>query len=302
MTGCLELIHCCATPSQALQAHSRIQSITSGDIFLCNKLIQMYGRCSTVSNARRVFDSLPRKDSFSWDLLLNAYVLNGVLAEAQRIFAPQERHALECALGGICPDWAYARVRQDVRVCGMLREWTAGSLPAAVWQYSFDVATWNGMLAAYARAGRVEESTNFLEEMPERSLVSCTTTMFLGTLSPGNSMLAAYASHSCIEQSTIEEIQHNFNPVPEQGLFFNTMLSAYSQHGHLTKAIRMFVSLPQHESATWNTVLTVYAGNGHLGRDLKLLALIPVPDMVSYAGMLPYWKCEARKVVPLLQW
>ncbi|XP_024524815.1 pentatricopeptide repeat-containing protein At5g27110 [Selaginella moellendorffii] len=71
-----------------------VKSGQNGDCFLCNLLIQMYGRCGSVDEARSVFDRMPRRNDFSWSILLTAYAQNGRGAEALELLDRMEERRI----------------------------------------------------------------------------------------------------------------------------------------------------------------------------------------------------------------
>lgn len=48
-----------------------------GDLELNNKLIDMYGRCGSMKDARKVFDRMRERDMTSWHLMIDGYAVNG---------------------------------------------------------------------------------------------------------------------------------------------------------------------------------------------------------------------------------
>lgn len=72
--------HCHAFGTQlhclALKTGSHSDSLVS------NSIISMYAKFSDVESARQVFDTMPDRDSITWNSMINCYLQNGYLAEA----------------------------------------------------------------------------------------------------------------------------------------------------------------------------------------------------------------------------
>ncbi|EFJ06386.1 hypothetical protein SELMODRAFT_71673, partial [Selaginella moellendorffii] len=68
------------------------------DTFVPNKIIEMYGRCGSVREARAIFDAMPCKDAFSWVLMMRAYARHGDLDGAQAVFVSMPCKNLMVAL------------------------------------------------------------------------------------------------------------------------------------------------------------------------------------------------------------
>jgi pentatricopeptide repeat protein len=63
-----------------------LQSMCRGDAQLINKVIEMYGKCGAMTDARRVFDHLPNRDIHSWHLMINGYADNGLGDDGLQLF------------------------------------------------------------------------------------------------------------------------------------------------------------------------------------------------------------------------
>lgn len=55
-----------------------LQSTCRGDLQMKNKVLEMYGKCGSMIDARRVFDHLQDKNIDSWHLMINGYAYNGL--------------------------------------------------------------------------------------------------------------------------------------------------------------------------------------------------------------------------------
>ncbi|KAK4340237.1 hypothetical protein RND71_041699 [Anisodus tanguticus] len=54
-----------------------LRSKFRSDLRLSNKVINMYSKCGSMTDARRVFDHMRDRDMDSWHLMINGYALNG---------------------------------------------------------------------------------------------------------------------------------------------------------------------------------------------------------------------------------
>ncbi|EFJ04920.1 hypothetical protein SELMODRAFT_138070, partial [Selaginella moellendorffii] len=71
-----------------------------------NSLINMYGKCGSVGEARGVYDGMPYRDVVSWNGMLAAYCANGHLRQAKLLFDE-------------VPDWDV--ISWNIMVAGMAR-------------------------------------------------------------------------------------------------------------------------------------------------------------------------------------
>ncbi|KAH7352768.1 hypothetical protein KP509_19G062800 [Ceratopteris richardii] len=53
--------------------HQLIRSNHDADSFLCNLLVQMYGKCGALDEANCVLARIPQRDVFTWTFIISAY-------------------------------------------------------------------------------------------------------------------------------------------------------------------------------------------------------------------------------------
>uniref|UniRef100_A0A2P2JHN4 Pentatricopeptide repeat-containing protein At2g15690 n=1 Tax=Rhizophora mucronata TaxID=61149 RepID=A0A2P2JHN4_RHIMU len=81
------LFELCAKLEDAKKVHDYfLQSMCRGDVKLNNKVIEMYGRCESMTDARRVFDHMPGRNMDSWHLMIKGYANNNLGDEGLQLF------------------------------------------------------------------------------------------------------------------------------------------------------------------------------------------------------------------------
>ena len=69
------------------KAHHHIyESGYENSRFLANWVIQMYGECGLMDDARAVFDKIRCPNTHSWTILLAMYALNGHMDHVENVF------------------------------------------------------------------------------------------------------------------------------------------------------------------------------------------------------------------------
>lgn len=67
--------------------HARfLKTQFSGEVFIQNRLIDVYVRCRCPDDACRVFNRMPEKNTFVWNAVLGASIRFGFLDEAEKMF------------------------------------------------------------------------------------------------------------------------------------------------------------------------------------------------------------------------
>ncbi|GMY35200.1 pentatricopeptide repeat-containing protein At4g31070, mitochondrial-like [Fagus crenata] len=70
-----------------LQLHCVVLKTGSdSEAVISNSLISMYAKCSVAEEARQVFDTMPNRDTISWNSMINCYLQNGYCGKALEMF------------------------------------------------------------------------------------------------------------------------------------------------------------------------------------------------------------------------
>jgi pentatricopeptide repeat protein len=169
------------------QAHQ--QALVFGfesDLFVSSALIDMYSKCGKLSNARVLFDEIPRRNIVTWTSLITGYVQNDDAHEALMVF---KEFLFEKSEGN------GEEVGTSVDSVAMISVLSACSRVSnkAVSEGVHGVAikvgldkvmgVENTLLDAYAKCGEVSLSRRVFDDMAEKDVVSW------------NSMIAVYAQN-----------------------------------------------------------------------------------------------------------
>ncbi|XP_024545467.1 pentatricopeptide repeat-containing protein At4g02750-like [Selaginella moellendorffii] len=194
-----------------------------------NAVMDMYGKCGAVGEARLVFNSLPVRDVVAWTTLLVAYASTGDLGQARRVFDEMPDKNL---VSWNCMIMSYSQAGhfQDVlEIFGlMLRR---NVVP--------DEGTFVTVIDACANAGALVEG----EAIHKVAIQHCTVNgqrlvnglrSTLG-LKIGNALLSLYTK--CSRMETALEI---FEQMPVRSVIsWTTLISAYAQQGHGRESLKI---------------------------------------------------------------
>ncbi|KDP30799.1 hypothetical protein JCGZ_13742 [Jatropha curcas] len=90
------LFELCVKHEDAKKVHDYfLQSTLRGDLKLNNKVIEMYGKCASMTDARRVFDHMPERNMDSWHLMINGYASNNLGDEGLQLFEEMRKLGLK---------------------------------------------------------------------------------------------------------------------------------------------------------------------------------------------------------------
>eukprot|EP00250_Pteridium_aquilinum_P017549 c23686_g11_i4 orf=3-908(-) len=143
---------------------------------LSNRLLQMYGRCSSVEMAKILFVQMPKKDTYSWNYMIRAHTRQGQCKDAFFLFRRMQEEGLvpnsyifssllsanndEVGLhegkqvhvqvaGSGCSDDVFV----GTALVGMYAKWGALAKAQAVFDDlpARDVTLWNALIAGYVQ-------------------------------------------------------------------------------------------------------------------------------------------------------
>lgn len=169
------------------------------NVFVCNAVVAMYGRCGEISDARKAFDEILKRemaDLVSWNSIVAAHVHAGDARTAVKLFGKMiddvsitpDVISLVNVLPACATMGASLRGRQvhgfalrrglleDVFVGNAVLDMYAkcGMLDEASTVFSLmdvkDVVSWNAMVTGYSQVGRFEDALGLFEKMEEQKI------------------------------------------------------------------------------------------------------------------------------------
>ncbi|XP_002978226.2 pentatricopeptide repeat-containing protein At4g02750 [Selaginella moellendorffii] len=227
----------------------------------CAMMIRALGLRLRVAEARELFDLVPERDRFIWNVMVSAYAQRGDMNEAMKLFLRMD--------GRDVITWT--TVIRGFALLGVFHEAEAlfARIPAAT------AVSWNTMIVMNAERGDAVQSKRLFDRMPEPTIVSRT------------AMLGVYA-----QAGRIDEAEVLFSAMPEESrdtVSWTTMLQALALHGELDRAKEVFDRMPCRDAVAWTTMLAAFsqsAGNSDVKSAGALFHRMPQRDVVAGNAML----------------
>ncbi|MCO5554253.1 hypothetical protein L7F22_007781 [Adiantum nelumboides] len=175
---CVSAIDACADAAalfESMKLHSVVATHGFYDMIVGTALINMYGQCGSLENARDIFCRFPWHDVLSWTAMINACVNNGYNEESLVIFAEMPNQGLKPSRSTYllvliaCGNFM-ALSKDFIAAIALINTYDkCCSLEDAMAVFcSFEehgVLVWNAMIAAYTLNGHDKEAQALLEEM-----------------------------------------------------------------------------------------------------------------------------------------
>ncbi|KAH7372654.1 hypothetical protein KP509_17G015000 [Ceratopteris richardii] len=277
---------------QGMLLHEHLIKISSeGDIALGSALVGFYSNCGEIREARKVFDSLLRKDAVAWAAMIAGYAQARCDLSALHLFSRLQEEGLKPS------DATFSSI---MKVCGVVRNLEAGTLLHH--QFVENALELNDVVVSaltdmYAKCGKLMEAQQVFQIICHQDIVSwgamiarfvtqcenlCALDSFQKMQAEGikpvkTTYLCAIKACSILGPLYLGNLIHA--QVIESGLetdavVGNALINLYSKLGSFNDARKVFDSLLERDSVSWNTIIAGYTSHGY-----DILALRFVEEM-----------------------
>ncbi|KAL1215793.1 Pentatricopeptide repeat-containing protein [Cardamine amara subsp. amara] len=283
------------------------KSLFSYDLVMHNTVLNMYAKCGSLEDARKVFDQMPHRDFVTWTTLISGYSQHDRPRDALVLFHQMLSHGFspnEFTLSSLIKAAA-----AEPRGC------SGQQLHGFSLKCGFDLNVYVGssLLDLYTRYGLMDDAQLVFDALESRNDVSwnaliagharrCGTEkaleLFQGMLREGfrpshfsySSLFGACSSTGFLEQG--KWVHAYMIKSGEKLVAFagNTLLDMYAKSGSIHDARKIFDRLTKRDVVSWNSLLTAYAQHG-FGKEAvswfeeMRRAGIP-PNEISYLSVL----------------
>ncbi|KAH7554572.1 hypothetical protein JRO89_XS12G0237900 [Xanthoceras sorbifolium] len=146
-----------------LQVHGQmLKSDVESDVYLNCAMINMYGKCGKISNARKVFDGLITRSVVLWTAMISAYFQNGYYEEALNSFSQMEHDDIQPN------EFTFAVLLNSA--AGLSTLGHGDVLHACIKKSGFDkhVMVGSALINMYAKCGNIEAANKVFSRMIHR--------------------------------------------------------------------------------------------------------------------------------------
>ncbi|EOA19891.1 hypothetical protein CARUB_v10000138mg [Capsella rubella] len=255
-----------------------------------NGLVNMYAKCGSVSDARRVFCFMMEKDSVSWNSMITGLDQNGCFLEAVERYQSMRRHeilpgsfTLISSLSS-CASLKWEKLGQQIH---------GESLKLGL---DLNVSVSNALMTLYAETGYQNQCCKIFSSMPEPDQVSWNSIIgalassegsvleavacFLNALRAGqklnritfSSVLSAVSSLSFGELGKqIHGLALKYN-IADEATTENALIACYGKCGEMDGCEKIFSRMSERiDDVTWNSMISGYIHNDLLPKALDLV-------------------------------
>ncbi|XP_024533728.1 pentatricopeptide repeat-containing protein At2g13600 [Selaginella moellendorffii] len=299
----------CNALEQGKSVHKSIDStFILCDVRVGTALVDMYGKCGDIGEAKAMFDAMRTKNEVTWNAMMAAYAQNGHSNLAIRLFQLM-------SVEGVKPD--DANFVSVLEACGDAGDLTVGRLihsfatqsgyesnlmvaTSLLNMYSRsrefdrareifdsaeskDVVLWTALLVAYVQSGHGKEGFRVFVCMDLEGF-TLDEACFISALDACGSVLAVNEG-KLVHASLLSDYKYYLSTKIQ-----NALVHMYGQCGHLREARKIFEDMRSRDKVSWNGILTAYARHGQIHDTLDLflrmnLEGIP-PNAITFTNVL----------------
>ncbi|XP_038976267.1 pentatricopeptide repeat-containing protein At4g18840-like [Phoenix dactylifera] len=263
------VLKACAALPEAFQIHARILKTGFGsDIFVLNTLLHTYAINGLTAEALKLFARMPQKDVISWNAMINAFVTHGLVGRARKLFDKMSERNVETWNFMISGYSNLGLVDQSRELFNLM--------PVR------DIVSWNAMITGCARTGRFDEVISLFQEMQYGNVWpdECT---FVNVLS-------ACARVGSLGQGEWIRAYVDKNGIEIKGFLATALVDMYSKCGSIEKALQVFNNTSKKDVSTWNAMIDGLSSHGLGEHALRLFEEMPrnglVPNGVTFVNVL----------------
>jgi pentatricopeptide repeat protein len=271
-------------------------------VYVMSSLVDFYGKCGQLEDARGVFDAIPERTVVSWNSMLMAYIHNGRIDEAVELFyemrvegvlptrvsvvsllsASAELEAVDGGRQGHAVAISSGLEIDVILGSSMINFYCkVGLLEAAEAVFEQmegrDIVTWNLMIAGYVQDGQVDKAFDTCRRMLETNLkFDCVTlASIVMACVKSCSMMVGTAAHGYA-------VRHDLD---SDRAVACGLIDLYAGAGRIEHARRVFDAMSQRDLVLWKVMISTYTDHGMSSEALKLL------DQMRLEGMSPSAAC-----------
>ncbi len=195
------------------------------NIFVANSLIDMYGKCGSIEDAKKVFNNMPTHDLVSWNAMIMGQGSCGRGLKALELLPQMQQEGME---------------RNPITFVGLLNMCASVAalekgrhIHEQIIQFGCedDLFVANSLIDMYAKCGNIEDAQRVFNRMPMHNVVSWTV------------MLQGYAMHGHGKKALEHFEQICQESVDIDHVTFVCLLSACSHAGLVDEGIHQFDSM-----------------------------------------------------------
>ncbi|KAM7487022.1 hypothetical protein LguiA_003031 [Lonicera macranthoides] len=265
---------------EGVQVHGlAIKSSFCSNVCVANAIMDMYGKCGALVEARRVFDEMERSDVVSWNAIIAACEQNRKEEETLSLFVWMLRSSMEP------DDFTYGSV---LKACAAQQALNCGTeIHGRITKSGMGLDSFVGsaLVDMYCKCAKVEEAEKLHDRMEKQTMVSWNAIIsgfslqeqseeaqkfFYWMLEMGvkpDNFTYATILDTCANLATVglgKQIHAQIikQEMHSDAFISSTLVDMYSKCGNMLDSRLIFEKAPERDFVTWNAMICGYAQHG----------------------------------------
>eukprot|EP00250_Pteridium_aquilinum_P013889 c21637_g1_i2 orf=1129-4512(+) len=277
------------------------------NLFVGSTLVDMYTKCSSLSEAQDVFNSVAVRDVALWNTLIKGFEESGLCWEALDCLVRMQAEGVSPdaityvsslkACGSVGATETGKELHADIKRAGLESNLFVGSAlvdmhakcgALSVAQEVFDklqvqdVVVWNTLITGYAQHAFVKKAFHCFEQMQLQAVLpnAATYVRVLKACVSGGSLDSGLEVHTEIVKRGSEEDM----------IIGTSLVDMYARCGALAEALEVLVRLSSRDVILYNALIAGYAEEGLFEEALQLVERMRFegifPDAITFSCLL----------------
>ncbi|KAL5752174.1 hypothetical protein ACOSP7_022350 [Xanthoceras sorbifolium] len=293
------------SPRDTRRVHARIiKSQFSSEIFIQNRLIDVYAKCGYLGYARTLFGKMPHKNIFTWNSIITALLKSGFMDDASRIFDSMPERD-QCSWNSMVSGFAqherfgealeyFVELHREnfvlneysfgsaLSACAGLKDLKVGIQIHAILsksRYSSDVYMGSALVDMYGKCGHVSCAQKVFDRMTHRNIVSW------------NSLITCYEQNGPANEALEVFLRMMHCGIGPDEVTLASVVSACASLAAIKVGLQIHTRVVKCDKFSDDLVLSnalvdMYAKCGKLNEARSVFDKMPVRNVVSETSMV----------------
>ncbi|XP_057491315.1 pentatricopeptide repeat-containing protein At4g21300-like [Actinidia eriantha] len=277
------------------------------DLVAATSLIDMYSKCNSLTQAKKIFSRMEEKDVISFNVMMAGYLQNGFACEAMETFYEMVGIGIVSNPSSIIiilsvfsdlkdlrrGRWVHGYVLRhgsglNTEIANQIIHMYAkcGCIDSARrvfnWTEYKDLVSWTSMMMGYVFHGLADEAIAFFRVM-QREKVTVDSITFL-------SLLHAFSQLGCLDLAKEVHCRVYRVSMEQEIPLVNSLITTYGKCGKLNMSSDLFEQMSDRCLTSWNSMIAAYGMHGNCVAAFALFDQMKEekvgPDEVTFTSLI----------------